>query len=685
MKKIFLCLAAALLTAHVTKAQAPTIAPGQGFVNGLGIGVPVGPNYSDASLHIKATPNSYYNSGNGQSLIYCETDNAFGDYMRLSNSKGGVGGTFAPFLFGTVITDPAVSAFQLGGNINSAADVLNTSPALLFRVMKDFVPQTSQTYPGSAALPIANRPLFQWLNASNPLMTMFPTSLTNGESRLALGMGTTVPAFKFDVATPGTNDGIRITNTGTTSASLRMRGSAAPTFLGTHDWALQSSGTASGAGPGNLFFYDYTPTVDLYRFFIKGTSGNIGIGNTNSLTINPQLRLDINTPNQNDGIRVTQTGNTAATLSLVGGSPANVGTAPGQSRRWALFSTGSANTNVGAGHLLFWDWTTNVERMRIHQNGNVGINTTGLPGPSHILHVKSRTVSGANQDPVRIETLNAATDNNLVTVDATGVLHTRSISSLPSAGITSSCATVNQVPKMDATGNLTCSSIYDNGNVGIGTSSPLHKMHIDNGALMLSGAVPGFGGPQLLFSDNLTTHPNGRWAIEYMTATATRPSMGGLNFWTPSPGGSAGNYSLFLKDDGKIGMGVTDDNTHPNYSATAFNGNYRLYVKGGILTDKVKVAVYNSGNWADYVFAPDYKLKSLEEVEAFTKANKHLPGVKSAEELTKDGGIDVSEMLTKQMEKIEELTLYMIEMKKEINTLKNENAGLKTNLSTSKN
>ena len=221
--------------------------------------------------------------------------------------------------------------------------------------------------------------------------------------------------------------------------------------------------------------------------------------------------------------------------------------------------------------------------------------------------------------------------------------------------------------------------LYDNGtNIGIGTTSPLHKVHIDNGALMLSGAVPGFGGPQLLFSDNLSTNPNGRWAIEYLSASGTSRPSGGLNFWTPFPGGAAGNYSLFLKDDGKVGMGVTDDAGDPNYSATAFAGNYRLYVKGGILTDKVKVAVYNTANWADYVFAPDYKLKSLEEVEAFTKANKHLPGMQSAAELVKDGGIDVSEMLTKQMEKIEELTLYMIEMKKENTQLKKDMQDLKT-------
>jgi hypothetical protein len=111
---------------------------------------------------------------------------------------------------------------------------------------------------------------------------------------------------------------------------------------------------------------------------------------------------------------------------------------------------------------------------------------------------------------------------------------------------------------------------------------------------------------------------------------------------------------------------------------------YKLFVEQGILTEKVKVAVNCSSAWADYVFANDYKLKPLSEVETYLKENKHLPNVPSADELVKDG-LDLGKMQATQMEKIEELTLYMIEMKKEINTLKNENQSLKTLVSQSKN
>ena len=101
------------------------------------------------------------------------------------------------------------------------------------------------------------------------------------------------------------------------------------------------------------------------------------------------------------------------------------------------------------------------------------------------------------------------------------------------------------------------------------------------------------------------------------------------------------------------------------------NGAYRLYVQDGILTEKLKVALRNSGDWADYVFAPEYKLMPLSEVERFIKINKHLPNVPSAEEMVANG-LDVSSTSAKLMEKIEELTLYVIKLNEEVQKLKQQ-------------
>ena len=74
-------------------------------------------------------------------------------------------------------------------------------------------------------------------------------------------------------------------------------------------------------------------------------------------------------------------------------------------------------------------------------------------------------------------------------------------------------------------------------------------------------------------------------------------------------------------------------------------------------------------NAADYVFEDNYDLKSLNEVESYVKANKHLPGVPSAAEMA-ENGMSVSEMSNLLLEKVEELTLHMIELQKENQALK---------------
>lgn len=81
-------------------------------------------------------------------------------------------------------------------------------------------------------------------------------------------------------------------------------------------------------------------------------------------------------------------------------------------------------------------------------------------------------------------------------------------------------------------------------------------------------------------------------------------------------------------------------------------------------------------NAADYVFEENYDLKSLSEVEAYVKANKHLPGVPSATEL-KSEGMSVSEMTNLLLEKVEELTLHLIRVEKENQALKAEIEALK--------
>lgn len=110
--------------------------------------------------------------------------------------------------------------------------------------------------------------------------------------------------------------------------------------------------------------------------------------------------------------------------------------------------------------------------------------------------------------------------------------------------------------------------------------------------------------------------------------------------------------------------------------AAATSGGYRLLVKGGMITEKIKVATAGTADWADYVFEEGYKVMPLEEVEAYITENKHLPNVPTTAEMIINGN-DLQKTDAKLLEKIEELTLYLIEMNKEIKSLKAENTKLK--------
>lgn len=92
-----------------------------------------------------------------------------------------------------------------------------------------------------------------------------------------------------------------------------------------------------------------------------------------------------------------------------------------------------------------------------------------------------------------------------------------------------------------------------------------------------------------------------------------------------------------------------------------------------VITKDIKI---NMNDVADYVFENDYDLKDLSEVESYVNENKHLPGVPSAAEIEANG-VSVSKMTNILLEKVEELTLHMIQLKKENEALKAEVESLK--------
>lgn len=94
---------------------------------------------------------------------------------------------------------------------------------------------------------------------------------------------------------------------------------------------------------------------------------------------------------------------------------------------------------------------------------------------------------------------------------------------------------------------------------------------------------------------------------------------------------------------------------------------FKLAVGGGIISEEVVIKL--QGSWPDYVFDKRYPLLPLKDLEDFINEHRHLPEVPSAADVANDG-VNVGEMNALLLKKIEELTLHVIALKKEVDALK---------------
>jgi len=141
----------------------------------------------------------------------------------------------------------------------------------------------------------------------------------------------------------------------------------------------------------------------------------------------------------------------------------------------------------------------------------------------------------------------------------------------------------------------------------------------------------------------------------------------GLAFYTNPSGYNAGITDLKermrITPTGNIGIGTA-------------NPQFMLDVAGTVRAREVKVEI-NAG--ADHVFKPEYNLKPLAEVETFIQENNHLPEIPSEKQMQQDG-LNVNEFQIKLLQKIEELTLYVIQQEKRMEELERENETIKEQL-----
>jgi hypothetical protein len=217
-------------------------------------------------------------------------------------------------------------------------------------------------------------------------------------------------------------------------------------------------------------------------------------------------------------------------------------------------------------------------------------------------------------------------------------------------------------------------TITSTGNVGIGTTEPGSRLVVNGKTRMLSGLtigadedgpdfyplfIRGQSGATAAFKvDNqpldtkvwqITVNVN-RWRVITSSDdySAAQEAFGIYR--------SGINVTTVLFPNGNVGIGTTTDTK-----------GYKLAVNGSAVFTRAVVKQY--ANWPDFVFEKNYDLLPLMELEQYVNRHKHLPDMPSAAEVERDG-LDLGAMNRKLLQKVEELTLYLLDMKKENDQLK---------------
>lgn len=254
-------------------------------------------------------------------------------------------------------------------------------------------------------------------------------------------------------------------------------------------------------------------------------------------------------------------------------------------------------------------------------------------------------------------------------------------------------------------------SYNSSGNVGIGTTAPTQKLDIDGNIRLRNNAIIGtWSNNSLTFNTNSSarmtiaadgnvgignnTNPQARLHIKaegtqdagiLLEASGTGKSAGifftksAVNIGTldkdqPIAFFTAGtDLKMKITPEGNVGIGVASPLYKLHVAGNAKFDNQVVIDAGGLFVNgEVKAKKFHASisPFPDFVFEPGYKLLSINEVESFINQNGHLPGVPNAAEVEQNG-IELGEMNALLLQKIEELTLYIIALEKKMQAFEN--------------
>lgn len=381
------------------------------------------------------------------------------------------------------------------------------------------------------------------------------------------------------------------------------------------------------------------------------TSGNAGIGTTS-----PTYKLDVVGGFGADGIRITRGIQGSAALHL--NNTTSSGNCAG--KNWSMISSGcgdeswlgsSGNFAIVKNAMSFGapSFMINGTTGNIVMNG--GASNLNPTASLHIgdgagnLHTGTTGVlmKFAQGDRALLEMHSPNGSNRLVIQSLSGASYITSVDDKPLFLNTSptgggvSIGSDAAFQKLNVNGNMLIGKDFNPYGVGVG-----------NIMLLTDGAMPTY------FRRGLEINPTGG---EFNFYTYGGPNDAAFNFKERFSG--ANLFRILVNGQVKIG---TDTQVGGSYS------NAMLTVGGnGIIVGKEVVVTQQ--NWADFVFSPNYKLPKLQDVESYYLKNKHLPGIPSENDVL-EKGVSLGEMNKILLQKIEELTIYVVALQKQLDEQK---------------
>ncbi|MEE1963181.1 fibronectin type III domain-containing protein [Allomuricauda taeanensis] len=407
-----------------------------------------------------------------------------------------------------------------------------------------------------------------------------------------------------------------LTSSNTTSTGTSLSWSASTDNVGVTNYEVFQNGVSiANTGTTTAFNVTGLTASTSYDFtvFAEDAAGNVSAV-SNTETVNTLAPPDTQAPSAVTGLSSSNTTSTTTDLTW-NASIDNVGVT-----NYEVFRNGVSIANTGTA-------TT--------------FNVTGLsPSTSYDFTVFAEDAAG-----------NVSTVSNTATVNTTGTPDTEAptaVTGLSSSNTTSTTTDLTWNASTDNVG-VTNYEVFRNGvsiaNTGTAT------------AFNVTGLSPSTSYDFTVFAEDAAGNTS---TVSNTENVLTSAGSGIVDYTSENANSTAVDWTARdLFADRNIGIGTTDTQ------------GYRLAVAGNVIAEGVKVEL--QGNWPDFVFEEGFDLMDLWKVKAFIAAHGHLPNIPSAQEV-QEQGIDLGQMNAKLLQKIEELTLYILSQEEELNALKEKNS-----------